>query len=38
MVQAITTDFQGAINVPIIKDVLAIRLAANIEDSNGSRI
>ncbi len=32
------TDFQGAVNVPIIKDVLAIRFAANIEDSNGSRI
>ena len=32
------TDLQGAINVPIIKDVLAVRLAANIEDSNGSRI
>lgn len=32
------TDLQGAINVPIINDVLAVRLAANIEDSNGSRI
>ncbi len=31
-------DVQGAVNVPIIKDVLAIRLAANIEDSNGGRI
>nr|MBP6580777.1 TonB-dependent receptor plug domain-containing protein [Sphingorhabdus sp.] len=32
------TDFQGAVNIPIIKDVLAIRLAANIEDSNGTRV
>ncbi len=32
------TDLQGAINVPLIKGVLAIRLAANIEDSDGSRI
>ncbi len=32
------TDFQGAVNIPLIKDVLAIRVAANIEDSNGSRI
>jgi iron complex outermembrane recepter protein len=32
------TDFQGAVNLPIIKDVLAIRLAANVEDSNGIRI
>ncbi len=32
------TDLQGAINVPVIKDVLAVRFAANIEDSNGSRI
>ncbi len=28
---------QGAVNVPIIKDVLAVRLATNIEDSEGSR-
>jgi iron complex outermembrane recepter protein len=32
------TDFQGAVNIPIIKDVLAIRAAANIEDSTGDRI
>ena len=32
------TDVQGAVNIPIIKDVLAVRFAANIEDSNGSRI
>ena len=32
------TAVQGAINVPIIKDVLAIRLAANIEDSNNNRV
>ncbi|TVV76266.1 TonB-dependent receptor [Sphingomonas solaris] len=31
-------DLQGAINAPIIKDVLAIRLAANIEESNGNRV
>ena len=31
-------DVQGAVNVPLIKDVLAIRLAANIEESEGSRI
>ncbi len=29
---------QGAVNVPVIKDMLAIRLAANIENSEGSRI
>ena len=27
-------DFQGAINIPIIKDVLAFRFATNIEDSH----
>ncbi len=32
------TNLQGAVNIPIIKDVLAVRFAANIEDSNGSRI
>ena len=32
------SDFQGGISIPIIKDVLAVRLAANIEDSQGSRI
>ena len=32
------TDFQGAINVPLIKDMLAIRLAGNIEDSDGNRV
>ncbi len=32
------TDIQGAINIPLIQDVLAIRLAANIEDGEGSRI
>ena len=31
-------DVQGAVNAPIIKDVLAIRLAANIENSKGNRI
>ena len=31
-------DVQAAVNVPIIKDVLAIRLAANIEESNGNRV
>ncbi|RYE70569.1 MAG: TonB-dependent receptor [Rhizobiaceae bacterium] len=31
-------DVQGAVNVPIIKDVLAVRLAANIEESEGTRI
>ena len=29
---------QGAVNVPIIKDVLAIRLAANIENTENNRI
>ena len=29
---------QAAINVPVIKDMLAIRLAANIENSEGGRI
>ena len=29
---------QGAINVPVIDGVLAVRLAANVEESNGSRI
>ncbi len=29
---------QGAINLPIVKDVFAIRLAANIEDSEGDRV
>lgn len=29
---------QAAINVPIIRDVLAIRLATNIEDSEGTRV
>ncbi len=29
---------QGAVNVPIIKDVLAVRLAANIENSENDRI
>mgnify|MGYP006200392951 FL=1 len=29
---------QGAVNAPIIKDVLAIRLAANIENSRGNRV
>ncbi len=32
------TNLQGAVNVPIIKDKLAIRLATNIEDSNGDRV
>ncbi|WP_162527150.1 TonB-dependent receptor [Sphingomonas solaris] len=31
-------DLQGAINVPIIKDLLAIRLATNIEESRGSQV
>ena len=31
-------DVQGAVNVPIIKDMLAIRLAGNIENSEGDRI
>jgi iron complex outermembrane recepter protein len=29
---------QGGVNVPIIKDVLAIRLAANIEESDANRV
>ncbi|HEX7875566.1 MAG TPA: TonB-dependent receptor [Sphingobium sp.] len=32
------TDLQGAINIPVIKDMLAVRLAANIEDSDGDRV
>lgn len=32
------TDLQGAINVPVIKGVLAVRLAANIEDGDGLRV
>lgn len=31
-------DVQGAINAPIIKGVLAVRLAANIEDSHADRV
>ncbi|MBV1686239.1 TonB-dependent receptor plug domain-containing protein [Novosphingobium sp. G106] len=31
-------DVQGAINVPVIRDVLAIRAAANIEDSEADRV
>ena len=31
-------DVQAAINAPIIKDVLAIRLATNIEESNANRV
>ena len=31
-------DVQAAINVPIVKDILAIRLATNIENSEGNRI
>jgi iron complex outermembrane recepter protein len=31
-------DVQGAINVPIIKDMLAIRLATNIENSENDRV
>lgn len=31
-------DVQAAINAPIIKDVLAVRFATNIEDSEGDRI
>ena len=31
-------DVQAAINAPIIKDVLAIRLATNIEDSEANRV
>ncbi|KMS51944.1 hypothetical protein V474_02545 [Novosphingobium barchaimii LL02] len=32
------SDVQGAVNVPIIDGVLAVRLAANIEDSRANRI
>jgi iron complex outermembrane recepter protein len=31
-------DVQAAVNLPIIKDVLALRLATNIENSEGNRI
>lgn len=31
-------DVQGAINLPIIKDILAVRLAGNIENSDSNRI
>ena len=31
-------DIQAAVNLPVIKDVLAIRLATNIENSEGDRI
>ena len=31
-------DVQAAVNVPIVKDVLAIRLATNIENSEGNRV
>jgi iron complex outermembrane recepter protein len=31
-------DLQAAVNVPIIQDVLAVRLAANIEESDGNRV
>ena len=31
-------DLQAAVNLPVIKDMLAIRLATNIENSEGSRI
>ncbi|TVV72768.1 TonB-dependent receptor [Sphingomonas solaris] len=31
-------DIQAAVNAPIIKDVLAIRLATNIEESNSTRV
>lgn len=31
-------DVQGAVNIPLIKDVLAIRAAANIEDSEADRV
>ena len=31
-------DMQAAVNVPVIKDVLAVRLATNIENSEGNRI
>ncbi len=32
------TDLQGGVNIPVIKDRLAVRLAANIEDSDGQRV
>jgi iron complex outermembrane recepter protein len=31
-------DVQAAVNVPVIKDMLAIRLATNIENSEGNRV
>lgn len=31
-------DIQAAVNVPVVKDVLAIRLATNIENSEGNRV
>jgi len=31
-------DVQGAVSVPLIKDMLAVRVAANIEDSEGDRV
>jgi len=31
-------DVQAAVNVPIVKDMLAIRLATNIENSEGTRV
>ena len=31
-------DIQAAVNLPVIKDVLAVRLATNIENSEGDRI
>jgi len=31
-------DIQAGLNVPIIKDILAIRLATNIEDGEGNRV
>jgi iron complex outermembrane recepter protein len=31
-------DFQAAINLPVVKDVLAVRLATNIENSENDRI
>ncbi len=31
-------DIQAAINVPLIKDMLAVRLATNIENSEGNRV
>lgn len=32
------SDFQGALNIPVIKDMLAVRFAANIEDSQANRV